>query len=54
MAERSRKICPLMNTECKKENCAWWFKEDDNCSIAGLANALDYQARTLRDILNHM
>jgi len=48
------KECPLFKDKCVQSFCAWWIKEANECAVVGLAQALDYQAGTLRDILNHM
>lgn len=52
MIERSRKICPLLKEVCKNVNCVWWNKLGKNCSINMIADTLDTQAGTVRDILN--
>lgn len=35
---KTKKYCPLFSISkeiyfCKKENCAWWNKEDNRCII---------------------
>jgi len=47
------KICPLLKEDCKKEKCGWWSELGD-CSIPLIADSIDSQAGTVRDILNHM
>jgi len=43
-------ICPLISRPdkggtgwrwCRKEDCAWWLKDKDKCSIRVVAEAID-------------
>jgi len=54
MTDELGKECPLMDKICIRESCAWWAERDKSCSIKILAETLDFQAGTVRDILNHM
>ncbi len=40
MVERSRKICPLLNSICKDVNCMWYDKGNTSCSILAIAEQM--------------
>lgn len=35
-----RKVCPIMNAECVREECAWWIATG-HCAIAVIAMRMD-------------
>ena len=45
-------ICPLINKKCLKTSCAWWVIEANECSMFGVAQALNAQAESVHDMLN--
>ncbi len=34
------KLCPLLNKQCLKEQCAWWDGEGLRCAIPGIKDVL--------------
>ncbi len=46
--------CPLFKDDCLKDMCVWWNKDARNCAINLLVDTLDFQAGTLREILNYI
>jgi len=29
--------CPLLKGSCLRERCAWWDRDEDQCSVASIA-----------------
>ena len=42
-------ICPMTNIthECDKEDCAWYDKEDEQCDLKSIRQALERIAKAL-------
>ena len=47
-----KEACPLLNTQCGENRCAWYDKANDCCSIVTIAMGVSISARTAVDSKN--
>ena len=31
------RLCPLFRVPCKKERCAWWYRDEKRCALIVIA-----------------
>ena len=37
-------LCPLFQSDCKEQECIWYYEESDNCAVTLLATILNRSA----------
>ena len=40
-----RLVCPLLKKNCLEMSCAWWLPEENMCSLANIARAINTQKK---------
>lgn len=42
-------VCPILNTQCGGDECAWWDATNSCCAIQTIAMGISVQATTQAD-----
>jgi len=48
------KFCPILKTQCKEAECAWWFSEENICAINKIANSNGHMMEKMEAIIQEL